>query len=378
MCSRAARNGRPPAMWRLALPSYLLQPAYLRPLPATERLMRPFTYLVMTLLSAFPAVIEASPVPPQAEISNASLQVKLYLPDAEHGFYRGTRFDWSGVVADLQYKGHSYYGPWFTATDPKIPDFIYQGSDIVAGPCSAITGPVEEFTPAVGFDEAKPGATFLKVGVGILRKPDDAAYSAYRLYEIVDGGKWSVKKSADAVEFTQELHNAASGYGYVYQKKLRLLAGKPVMVIEHSLKNTGTLAIHTSVYDHNFLVLDKQPTDAGFNITFPFAVTVDPPPDKELAEVVKNQILYRKTLTGEDRVYFAIAGFGKSSDDYKLHIENSNVHAGMTITGDRPLAKLSLWSIRSVIAVEPFIDISVEPGGHSTWKYEYEYYTLPQ
>jgi hypothetical protein len=29
--------------------------------------------------------------------------VKLYLPDAEHGFYRGTRFDWSGVVvADLQ------------------------------------------------------------------------------------------------------------------------------------------------------------------------------------------------------------------------------------------------------------------------------------
>jgi hypothetical protein len=340
--------------------------------------MRPFTYLVMTLLSAFPAVIEASPVPPQAEISNASLQVKLYLPDAEHGFYRGTRFDWSGVVADLQYKGHSYYGPWFTATDPKIPDFIYQGSDIVAGPCSAITGPVEEFTPAVGFDEAKPGGTFLKVGVGILRKPDDAAYSAYRLYEIVDGGKWSVKKSADAVEFTQELHNAASGYGYVYQKKLRLLAGKPVMVIEHSLKNTGTRAIHTSVYDHNFLVLDKQPTNAGFSITFPFAVTVDPPPDKELAEVVKNQILYRKTLTGEDRVYFAIMGFGKSSDDYKIHIENSNVHAGMTITGDRPLAKLSLWSIRSVIAVEPFIDISVEPGGHSTWKYEYEYYTLPQ
>ena len=99
----------------------------------------------MTLLTASPALIEAAPVPPQAEISNTLLHVKLYLPDAEHGFYRGTRFDWSGVVADLQYKGHSYYGPWFTATDPKIPDFIYQGSEIVAGPCSAITGPVEEF-----------------------------------------------------------------------------------------------------------------------------------------------------------------------------------------------------------------------------------------
>jgi hypothetical protein len=339
--------------------------------------MSPIAYIAMTLITALPAMMQASPVPPQAEISNAVLQVKLYLPDAEHGFYRGTRFDWSGVVADLQYKGHSYYGPWFTATDPQIPDFIYKGSDIVAGPCSAITGPVEEFT-VVGFDEAKAGGTFLKLGVGVLRKSDDGVYSPYRLYEIVDGGKWTVKKSADAVEFTQELHNASSGYGYVYQKKLRLVSGKPVMVIEHSLKNTGTRAIHTSVYDHNFLVLDKQPTGTGFTITFPFAVTANPAPDKNSAEVEKNQIIYRKTLTGKDTVAFGIEGFGKSSDDYKIHIENKNVHAGMTISGDRPLTKVALWSIRSVIAVEPFIDISLEPGSHSTWKYDYEYYTLPQ
>jgi hypothetical protein len=44
----------------------------------------------------------------------------------------------------------------------------------------------------------------------------------------------------------------------------------------------------------------------------------------------------------------------------------------MTISGDRPLAKVSLWSIRSVIAVEPFIDISLELGSHSTWKYDYQ------
>ncbi len=74
------------------------------------------------------------------------MRVKLYLPDATSGFYRGTRFDWSGVVGDLQYAGHSYYGPWFTQTDPTVPDFVYRGAEIVAGPCSAITGPVEEFT----------------------------------------------------------------------------------------------------------------------------------------------------------------------------------------------------------------------------------------
>ena len=150
----------------------------------------------VSLLTALPALAYASSAPPQWEIANKLVRVKLYLPNAVSGSYRGTRFDWSGVIADLQYAGHSYYGPWFTQTDPKVPDFIYQGAEIVAGPCSAITGPVEEFTPALGFDEAKAGGTFLKLGVGILRKPDDAPYSAYRLYEIVDGGKWSTKKSA--------------------------------------------------------------------------------------------------------------------------------------------------------------------------------------
>lgn len=340
--------------------------------------MRVLVYFLMTLLTAAPSLAQAAPIPPQAEISNGPVRVKLYLPDATHGFYRGTRFDWSGVVADLEYEGHSYYGNWFTGTDPKISDFIYQGADIIAGPCSAISGPVEEFTPEIGFGAANAGGTFLKVGVGILRKPDDAAYSAYRLYEVVNGGKWSVKKSASAIEFTQELNDPASGYGYIYHKKLSLAAGKPVMVIEHSLKNTGKQPIETTVYNHNFLVLDKQPTSDAFSITFPFPLAVTPVPDKELAEVVKNQLLYRKTLTGEDRVYFTVDNFGKSVDDYNIRIENSKQKAGMTITSDRPLAKLSLWSIRSVIAVEPFVAVSVTPGGETSWKYEYTYYTLPR
>jgi hypothetical protein len=334
--------------------------------------MKAFVSIMMTFLSALPALADA----PHVQISNDLMQVTLYLPDAANGFYRGTRFDWSGVVADLRYAGHSYYGPWFTKTDPDVSDFVYRGDDIVAGPCSAITGPVEEFG-VLGYEEAKAGGTFLKIGVGILRKPDNAPYTQYRLYEIVNGGKWSVTKSQDGVEFTQELHDSSTGYGYVYWKKVSLGAGKPEMSIAHSLKNTGTRPIHTSVYDHNFLVLDKQTTGPGFSITFPYAITANPAPNKELAEVEKNQILYRRTLVGKDTVYFAIEGFGKSPDDYKIHLENADVKAGMMISGNRPLAKMSLWSIRSVIAIEPFVDVSLEPGGQSTWKYDYEYYTLP-
>ena len=138
-------------------------------------------------------------------MDNGVLKVRFYLPDARKGFYRGTRFDWSGVIGSLEHKGHKYYGPWFTKTDPAVTDFIYRGDDIVAGPCSAITGPVDEFSTddaALGYDEAKPGGTFIKIGVGVLRKPrDGSAYNRFRLYEIVDPGKWKVRKTQNTIEF---------------------------------------------------------------------------------------------------------------------------------------------------------------------------------
>ena len=332
------------------------------------------------LVIVFGVVAQTTPDPPTKEITNGVLHAKLYLPDASHGFYRGTRFDWSGVIANLEYKGHNYYGPWFDRTDPNVSDFIYDGPDIVAGPCSAIMGPVEEFSTkgsALGFEEAKPGDTFIKIGVGVLRKPGDPKYSAYHLYDIVDHGKWSVQAKPDSVTFTQELRDPASGYGYIYRKVVRLVAGKPEMMLEHSLRNVGNKQIESRVYDHNFLVLDKQPSGPDFAITLPFAVQADPPLEEDLAEVNGNQVLYKKVLAGKDRVYTTIRGFGNSADDYQLQIENKKLKVGIRVHGNRPVTHEALWSIRSVISVEPFIDMSIPPGGEFTWEYRYEYYQLP-
>lgn len=313
---------------------------------------------------------------PSAAITNGRVQAKIYLPEAKNGFYRGTRFDWSGVIYSLQLGGHDYYGPWFTKTDASIRDFVYEGADIVAGPCSATAGPADEFGP-IGWDDAKAGGTFVKIGVGALRKPDEAAYDHYRLYEIADHGKWDVRKKRDSVEFTQTLADSSSGFGYVYRKTVQLTAGKPQMALRHNLKNTGKQAIKTSVYNHNFFVLDHQPPGPGVVITVPFQIQSAHPPVKELAEIRGNQIVYLKTLTDKDTVTTPLQGFGDSAKDHHIRIENSAAGAGMTIQADRPLLSESLWSIRSVVAVEPYIAISIEPGAEFTWTSTYDYYALP-
>ena len=127
------------------------------------------------------AVAVMAPGTPVAEISNGKISATVYLPDPVNGFYQGTRFDWSGVVRSLEANGHSYNGPWFTKRSETVRDFIYDGEDIVAGPCSSTMGPADEFRP-LGYDAAKPGGTFVKIGVGMLKRTDEKAYDAFRLY----------------------------------------------------------------------------------------------------------------------------------------------------------------------------------------------------
>ncbi len=88
------------------------------------------------------------------------------------GSTRSTRFDWSGAIGSLEYKGHNYYGNWFTKiTD--IYDFGYEpNDDVISAEFTAMVGPAEEFG-AIGYNDAKPGGLFVKPGIGALRRADE-------------------------------------------------------------------------------------------------------------------------------------------------------------------------------------------------------------
>jgi hypothetical protein len=313
----------------------------------------------------FPAFLLCAQEFPQAEISNGLVRARLYLPDPDKGYYRATRFDWAGVIPSLEFKGHTYFGQWFEKYDPKIHD--------------AIIGPVEEFVTdnlPLGYEEAKPGGTFLRIGVGVLRKPAQAPQNKrFFTYDIVDPGNWTVHKSADAVEFEQRVSDANTGYAYVYRKTVRLAKGKPELLLEHSLKNTGRRAIQTDVYDHNFFVIDGQPTGRDVSVEFPFELKAKA--DLQgFAEVRGPKFVFLRDFVKGDRVQSDLVGFGDSAKDYDIQVENRKTGAGVRITGDRPLSRVLFWAINTVFAPEAYVTMNIAPGKEFTWRMAYDFYTL--
>ncbi len=302
---------------------------------------------------------------PQTEITNGLIHANIYLPGHNNGYYQGTRFDWSGIITSLEFSGHNYFGQWFSKYSPEIHDVIM--------------GPVEDFTP-LDYPEVKAGESFVKIGVGTVYKQDDKPYHFARLYQLLNGGIWSVKKSRDKVLFVHDLIDKT--YSYHYEKNVQLIKDKPELLLSHTLKNTGKKTIETDVYDHNFFMIDKHPIGPGLVVNFPFS----PRPDSngigeigvgELVEIQGNTIAFLRNIgNGEEVEYPSLAGFGPTSKDYEIRIENRITGAGVRITCDQPLHKLAFWACPTTLCPEPYIKIKVEPGKEITWNIRYEFYTL--
>lgn len=318
------------------------------------------TYLIICILSCLMISATQQEKFPEAEITNGIMRARFYLPDSGKGYYQATRFDWSGIITSLEYKGHNYYGQWFEKYSPTIHD--------------AVMGPVEEFGP-VGYSDAKAGGSFIKIGIGSLSKPDESVYNNFKLYQIANPGKWKVKKKSDQIQFIHELNDAE--YSYEYTKTVKLTKGKPEMVLTHTLRNTGRRTIETSVYDHNFLVIDKQPTGPGYVIKFPVNVTGKGQGIGDIAQIQGNQMTFLRDLAKSEKIYCgALQGFSNTAKEYDFRVENLKTGAGVRITCDQPILKLVFWASSTTVCPEPYIQIKVEPGKEFNWKIFYEYYTI--
>jgi hypothetical protein len=166
------------------------------------------------------------------------------------------------------------------------------------------------------------------------------------------------------------------GYAYVYSKTERLGKGKPELLLEHSLKNTGKKAIDTTQYNHNFFVIDHEVVGPDVVAKFVFTPMATRG-FKERAEIVGQEIHFPRDIEGKNGVFSELTGSQVDVKDYDFKVENLKTGAGVHFTSDQPLEKVNFWAISTVAAVEPYIHLKIEPGKTARWTVRYDFYTFP-
>jgi hypothetical protein len=299
--------------------------------------------------------------PPRHVMTDGRLTLTVLLPDAESGFYRGTRFDWSGVVEKAQINGHTLFGYWKATHDPTNHDDVPGTAEEFGTATSPVAGPL-------GYREAKAGQTFLKIGVGELEKIDEPRYRFTQRYKIVKPGTWAVNAGKDAVEFRQEMTHPA-GYGYRYVKRITFLTGAPGFRIARTLTNTGARRLETDHYAHHFMTVDGDPVGPNYTIRFGFPAVVRGE-DRlgDLAAIRDGMLVFHKPLDNAS-IFAELAG--APVDKNSITIEHARTGVMLQITGDRPLTKCNVWSVKTTLCPEPYVELKLDPGQSASWATTY-------
>ncbi len=308
---------------------------------------------------------------PHVILSNGIIKTSIFIPDAQRGFYRSTRFEWSGMIWELKYKNHSYFLqrneqyplPLRQDHDPKIPNHAASLAD------QFFNGP----------PRLRNANTYMLIGIGNINASTK---------EIIDSGRWNVSSGKNWVKFVHKLKDTY-GYGYSYVKRMELTQGKPELVITYSLKNTGTRTLTTEQYNHNFFLIDNDYVGKNYEVELFFPAKFNTfHPEKfnqqknflPYAVLKDNKIIFLKDLdlflgSGDDHGFFTkMGGFSNSVAHNHCIIRNKRTGACVDIKGDFPLSAFNFWAEKCTICPEPFIAISIELGETKEWKRIYTFF----
>jgi hypothetical protein len=292
-------------------------------------------------------------------LENNEMKATIYTPNSKTGYYRGSRFDWSGMVGRVEFRGHTYFADW---QKPHAPDNPEHG-----------IGPAEEFDMDAppGFAETKINESFMKIGVGkLVRSEQPANYFFNNRYVIDEPGIWTITAGRRCAEFNQSLGDTR-GWAYQYAKRISIEESK--LIITHTLKNTGTQPIASEQYCHNFISIDTAAIGPDYRVIFPFQPTITDDMAKGfegLATLQKSVLQIAQILPEGRSLWASFGGLKNAAAENGFSVENMKTGAMISIKGTLPPSKFNFYAVRSAICPEPFVKIQAHPGESVTWSSE--------
>ncbi len=313
---------------------------------------------------------------PSVKLSNGAVELTVYLPDAEKGYYRERRFDWSSIAGGLVYKKHDWFEDW--RGEPHVPCGVI---DDGSGPSSEFGSGSLGTPPPLGFDEAGPGGTFMKIGVGELRRPEKSEVngkknSSYYFgfpYKVERFFPWTFKNGSDWVELVQE-SPLVNGYRYRLVRRYELKDSPPGFVMKCQLENLGEKPIEQTCYEHNFISLDGRLLGPDTRVVYSVPLTPEYTEESNAPVVIKDStVSFTKKLGFGNGASAVFPGCDDKPSSSVVTVYQDDLKTGLRISSDQPLARSLVYCAPTAVCPESHVAISILPGGAKQWETRYEF-----
>ena len=313
---------------------------------------------VLAFLAMLPSSTVHGEDPAARVLTSGSLSVEVMDPNHPDRYNRGVRFTPVAAVLRANLNGRSYlYAP--ADHDPVVD----HGGLAAEFDLCIPGGPEADLPP--GYEEAAVGEGFLKVGVGVLRK-GKKTYNFFQKPELIESAKTTVQWSPDSAAFRQ---TCGGVNGYAYELAATVTVRDNAVFVDWKLTNTGTKALVTKQYTHNFFRFGDHDIGDGYILSFPHDFQA------ECLESGQKQIGRDILFVGAIRKW--INALVRPPADY------AGPNAFLlrdTVTGQSVRCETSVPGLftaiharTSYVAPEQFIAISLAPGETKTWSRSYAF-----
>jgi len=292
-------------------------------------------------------------MPAEAEIMNITLgnehfHVEVTTPMTECMGEYGPRFETLGAVTGVSLDGLS-----FCAREGLVDEFN-----------------IEPPLSPPGYDAARPGDPFVKIGVGELLREDDDEYCFSQPYIIRQLARVRAEQQDGALALFQSLRTAA-GWGYDYCKTYRVLPDAGTLVIEYELTNTGQHRIHAEQYNHNWFNFGGDPVNEEYSLRSKFDI-VENGADWVERRDQRLDVIGRIT----EPCYFSSSHPAPAHANW-MHVGHAARGSAVTVSGDFDVARFALFADHAALCPEVFFETQLAPNQSRTWKRIYEFHQQP-
>ncbi|MBR6322349.1 MAG: hypothetical protein IKR59_05730 [Lachnospiraceae bacterium] len=277
-------------------------------------------------------------------IESSRLRVTIADPNRE---YNTSRFDRAGFITQVTLDGKYE----FCSAE-------YGGTGGM-GLCSEIKfDPLSEIVPV--------GGKFLKPGVGILTKIDDAPYHIFKTYPVLPFPISVENRGYQAVFRTTPID--LNGYAIRQKKTVTIYENR--LRMDYEFENIGRNRVEFNEYVHNFVTLNHRPVDETYVLEMPamnvpmgdVAAPRSPIPGPSGVYCDEEGLKTRAADFYDSMIFFDPSCVDHSVKPFSWTLRSTANDLSITEKVSFDPAYMRVWTVGEIMSPEVFSAVELDPG----------------